>query len=103
MIGTKLREYRIAAGLTQRDVGEILGVTYQQVQKIEKGNDRISIDKLIKLRDMYGVTLDEMVDSKSSLDDTRYKVNLNVIKNLDSLEPNMRNAIIKMINVVAKK
>jgi DNA-binding XRE family transcriptional regulator len=36
-IGQRLRAYRLAAGMSQTAVGDHLGVTFQQIQKYEKG------------------------------------------------------------------
>ena len=45
-IGRKLRERRMALGLSQIALGEKLGVSYQQVQKYETGANRISGSRL---------------------------------------------------------
>jgi transcriptional regulator with XRE-family HTH domain len=45
-IGKKLREIRTLVGMSQDDVGEIIGVTMQQVQKYETAHNRISASKL---------------------------------------------------------
>lgn len=45
-VGQKLRLLRQAAGLSQADLGELVGVTYQQVQKYERGVNRISAVRL---------------------------------------------------------
>ena len=41
-IGQRLRAYRLAAGMSQTAVGDHLGVTFQQIQKYEKGVNRLS-------------------------------------------------------------
>jgi transcriptional regulator with XRE-family HTH domain len=48
-IGAKLRSARVELGLTQENMAELLGVTYQQVHKYEKGINRISAVTLAKL------------------------------------------------------
>lgn len=45
-IGQLIREMRKARGMTQMDLSELLGVSYQQVQKYEKGSDNISVERL---------------------------------------------------------
>lgn len=49
MIGSRLRERRKVLGLSQSAVGDVIGVTYQQVQKYERGNNRLSVGTLIDL------------------------------------------------------
>ena len=45
-IGTRLRARRVMLGLTQLQVAEMLGVTYQQAHKYETGINRISAGRL---------------------------------------------------------
>lgn len=48
-ISANLRRIRVVRGLTQEAVGEKIGVTFQQLQKYEKGTNRISAGKLVAL------------------------------------------------------
>jgi len=45
-VGRRVCERRITLGLTQSDLARALGLTFQQVQKYEKGSNRISSSKL---------------------------------------------------------
>ncbi len=45
-LGKLLKSARINAGLSQSEIGEIMGVTFQQVQKYEVGINRLSLYKL---------------------------------------------------------
>ena len=47
LIGRRLRVAREAAGMTQEALGDVLGITFQQVQKYEKGQNRISTTRLL--------------------------------------------------------
>lgn len=40
--GRRIRALRLAAGLSQTEVGDALGITFQQIQKYEKGTNRVS-------------------------------------------------------------
>jgi transcriptional regulator with XRE-family HTH domain len=61
-VGANLREYRIRAGLSQTDLGTKIGVTFQQIQKYEKGSNAIATARLpgicevlnISPNDLYG-------------------------------------------------
>ena len=46
-IGKAITERREAVGLTQRRLGEAMGVSFQQVQKYEVGTNRVAASKLI--------------------------------------------------------
>ena len=45
-IGAKVRERRRDIGMSQEKLAELLGVTFQQVQKYEKGKNRIAASRL---------------------------------------------------------
>ena len=45
-IGAQIRVLRVAAGLSQAALGEVIGVTYQQIQKYECGKDRVAASTL---------------------------------------------------------
>jgi transcriptional regulator with XRE-family HTH domain len=45
-VGSRLRSRRVEAGLSQEKLGEALGITFQQIQKYEKGLNRIGASRL---------------------------------------------------------
>jgi transcriptional regulator with XRE-family HTH domain len=45
-VGARVRMRRITLGMSQEKLGDALGVTFQQVQKYEKGSNRISASRL---------------------------------------------------------
>lgn len=48
-IGARVRAARIEKGMSQEKLGELLGLTFQQVQKYEKGTNRIAAPRLIEI------------------------------------------------------
>ena len=56
-IGQRMRQLREAAGLSQSAVGACLEVSYQQVQKYERGINRISVEKLQRLAEALRVPM----------------------------------------------
>src|SRR3954452_12810380 len=54
-IGARMRERRIALGLTQQQVAELIGTTYQQAHKYETGLNRIAAGRLHALSRALGV------------------------------------------------
>lgn len=48
-LGQKVRARRMEAGLSQERLAELLGVTFQQVQKYEKGINRIAASRLFQI------------------------------------------------------
>ena len=57
-IGIRLRLARLSKGLTQSQIADKLQTTFQQVQKYEKGTNRIGLDSLIAFTEALDVDLD---------------------------------------------
>jgi transcriptional regulator with XRE-family HTH domain len=51
-VGARVRMRRMLAGVSQEKLGESLGITFQQVQKYEKGSNRISASRLQHIAQM---------------------------------------------------
>src|SRR5687768_2044964 len=54
-VGARMRERRIMLGLTQQQMAELIGVTYQQAHKYEKGINRIAAGRLFTIAQALGV------------------------------------------------
>lgn len=54
-VGQRVRERRRALGLSQTELGKLLSVSFQQVQKYEKGTNRIAASTLYKIAQQFGV------------------------------------------------
>lgn len=48
-LGQRVRDRRHEIGMTQERLAELLGVSFQQVQKYEKGTNRIACSRLVKI------------------------------------------------------
>jgi transcriptional regulator with XRE-family HTH domain len=48
-VGRRIRERRILLGLTQGELAEMIGVTYQQAHKYEHGINRVSAGRLFEI------------------------------------------------------
>jgi transcriptional regulator with XRE-family HTH domain len=56
-IGSRVRMRRISIGMSQEKLGDMLGLTFQQVQKYEKGMNRISVARLVDIAKILGVDI----------------------------------------------
>ena len=63
-IGTKIKNARIKAQLTQEQVAEALGVSRQTVSNWENGKTYPDIVSVIKMSDLYAVSLDHLLKEK---------------------------------------
>ncbi|SOC44667.1 transcriptional regulator with XRE-family HTH domain [Rhizobium subbaraonis] len=55
-VGEKIRMRRRLLGISQETLGTALGVTFQQVQKYEKGTNRVSASRLQNVAEILGVS-----------------------------------------------
>lgn len=56
-VGRRVCEKRLALGYNQSDLGRALGLTFQQIQKYEKGSNRISASKLWDIARFFKVDI----------------------------------------------
>ena len=72
-VGSRVRFRRMLLGMSQERLGEQLGLTFQQVQKYEKGVNRIGASRLFELSRVLGVSVsffyDEAPDHMSASSD----------------------------------
>jgi transcriptional regulator with XRE-family HTH domain len=54
-VGLRVRSVRISRRMSQGDLGERLGITFQQVQKYEKGTNRIGAGRLQHIAEIFEV------------------------------------------------
>lgn len=58
-VGQRLRAERLRRGVSQTELGAGIGVTFQQVQKYERGSNRVSASTLAKAAGVLGVKVAE--------------------------------------------
>lgn len=61
-VGRKLRNRRTLLGMSQENIGESVGVTFQQIQKYERGLNRIGASRLFEFSEILGVNVDYFFD-----------------------------------------
>ncbi len=61
-VGSRVRLQRMLRGISQEKLGERLGLTFQQVQKYEKGVNRIGASRLFDLANVLGVPVQFFYD-----------------------------------------
>jgi transcriptional regulator with XRE-family HTH domain len=54
-VGARIRERRVMLGLSQQQLAAMIGVTYQQAHKYERGLNRISAGRLFQIAHVLGV------------------------------------------------
>ncbi|KFG68120.1 helix-turn-helix transcriptional regulator [Microvirga sp. BSC39] len=69
-VGSRVRMRRMSIGMSQEKLGDMLGLTFQQVQKYEKGMNRISVARLIEIAKILGVDIHFFLDGVTSAKST---------------------------------
>jgi transcriptional regulator with XRE-family HTH domain len=67
-VGGRVRERRIMLGLTQQQLADLIGVTYQQAHKYERGINRISAGRLYEIAQVLSVPIGYFFDGLDAQD-----------------------------------
>jgi transcriptional regulator with XRE-family HTH domain len=88
-VGARIRERRIMLGLSQQQMADLIGVTYQQAHKYERGINRISAGRLYEISQVLGVPVGyfyEGLEANRSPDLTaRQRMCLELARNFSSI------------------
>ena len=88
-VGMRIRERRIMLGLSQQQMADLIGVTYQQAHKYERGINRISAGRLYEIAQVLGVPVGyffEGLDSHKTPDLTaRQRMCLELARNFSQI------------------
>ncbi|MCQ8781641.1 helix-turn-helix domain-containing protein [Mangrovibrevibacter kandeliae] len=108
--GARLRQLRISAGVSQEALGNALGVTFQQIQKYEKGTNRISASRLYEICCFFEVSSTyffEGLAREASEDNPQPRIQANAAYLRDQLtasipDKNVRRAVTGLIAALAR-
>ena len=62
-VGSRIRVFRIHRRMSQTELAEQIGVTFQQVQKYEKGTNRIGASRLSRIATILGISIAELFET----------------------------------------
>ena len=65
-VGARVRQRRVMLGLTQQQMADLIGVTYQQAHKYEKGINRVAAGRLYNIAQALGVDVGYFFDGMDS-------------------------------------
>jgi transcriptional regulator with XRE-family HTH domain len=65
-VGNRIRLHRLQSGLSQTALGDQLGVTFQQVQKYERGVNRVGAGRLSKIAQVLGVPVSALLGANDA-------------------------------------
>ena len=108
-LGSKLRMRRLALGLTQTKVAQAINVTFQQIQKYEKGTNGVSSNRLMQLSQFLKVPIiyffedyKEFKDINAG-DETNDDLNYSFLsRTFSSLSRTQKEKILQILNNTSK-
>jgi len=103
-IGVRMKQARVTAQLSQTELGAYLGISFQQVQKYEKGINRIGSGRLYKIARVLGVKITYFFDDVDHLlDSDAVAVGRNDIGKLDTTTMRAANTLASLPDEGLKK
>lgn len=66
-IGLKIKQIRKSWGLSQSELAERIGISFQQIQKYEKGSTRISVMRLMEISKALGVNITAFFEEEEGI------------------------------------
>ena len=107
-IGQRVREARLAKGLSQTELGNSLGISFQQVQKYEKGTNRIGSGRLWSISKVLGTPISFFfeglaVEENEPQDHPLSRGTIKAAKELSEInDPDVKSQVMRLIRAVAK-
>jgi transcriptional regulator with XRE-family HTH domain len=107
-VGLRIRERRVMLGLSQQQLATIIGVTYQQAHKYERGLNRISAGRLFTVAQALAVDPSwffEDLDGNGANDNlgSRQRLNLELVRNFSLIkDEKQQEAISTMARLLAR-
>ncbi len=109
-LGSKLKIRRLALGLTQTKVAKAINVTFQQIQKYEKGTNGVSSNRLMQLAQFLKVPIiyffedfkdfkDSSMNNETANEDLNYSF---LSRTFSSLSKSQKEKILQILNNVSK-
>jgi len=112
VVGENIRMARLTAGLSQTELGEACGITFQQIQKYEKGANRVGGSRLMQIAETLNVPAATLLPSSQKhavapkhrapaiLQD---RVGMDIVKAWDKLKPEERIALRDLVDAIASR
>jgi transcriptional regulator with XRE-family HTH domain len=116
-VGRRIRVQRLARGMTQTQLATMIGVTFQQVQKYERGTNRVGASRLQSIAHVLGVSVSFFFEGPSSDEATAggLSANEDVMRFVGTVEglalnaafarvtkPDVRRRIAALVTAIAK-
>jgi len=104
LVGSRIRERRLQLGLTQENVAAVLGVTFQQLQKYERGFNRVGASRLVDMARALGVQPSYFFDALPATHETKQSLlEAELLTDFRSLRSHeLREAAVEMVRLLCR-
>jgi transcriptional regulator with XRE-family HTH domain len=109
-VARRIRTHRVSKGVSQMELGTAVGVTFQQIQKYEKGVNRVSPGRLQRIANHLGIpvatfyaSLDRRSDNGGGefYDLVQTAGAIKLLRDYNALKPNMQKSVVDMVGAIA--
>ena len=101
IIGSRLKQARIKAGLTQQELAEQTNLSVAFISRIERGSSHINLKRLSQLCDILGVSEGYILNGASNTSQEYLSLEFNSI--LENVSPQKQKLIYKIAKVIAEE
>jgi transcriptional regulator with XRE-family HTH domain len=106
-VGARLRDRRILLGMTQQQMAELIGVTFQQAHKYEKCINRVSAGRLYTIARALGVQVsyfyEELLNDGGAAPSPRQRLLLELARNfLEIRDRTHQGAVVSLARALAE-
>jgi transcriptional regulator with XRE-family HTH domain len=113
-LGESIRAHRLIAGMSQSDLAGRLGVSFQQVQKYEKGTNRVGAGRLPQIAEIFGIQIGALFDvnANASLGTSKGTAPVKLLPDRSTLKlltafagithPEIRHSLIDLVDTIAR-
>lgn len=96
-VGARLRLRRTLLGLSQEKLGEAVGITFQQLQKYERGSNRISASRLFNLSQVLDVPVSFFFDEMPAPDGSVALTSSSALSETDEFESMAKRETLELV------
>jgi len=106
-VGQRIKAKRILENMSQERLARALGISYQQLQRYESGKGRLPCSMMYRAAEALGVPVGFFFEQMPGTSDAPTgrqpdKAALSAARNLQAVEPNTRECLMRLIDVLSK-
>jgi len=111
LVGRNIRIHRLEKGLSQTALAERIGLTFQQVQKYEKGTNRVGSGRLFQIAGVLGTHITCFFEGTDSAHDSPEQSMMNQLVEPQSMrliqafsaisDPEVRRSLVQLVEKIA--